>query len=229
MNSKLIEQRFKNSLTTYDEAAIVQNKMAETLLELLPKKEFLSILEIGCGTGVLTRKLVNNLRFESYIANDIVSDCSHYVSNLNKNLSFLSGDITELDLNKAYDLIISNAVFQWFKEPHKTIKKLKAKLNPGGILLFSSFGSKNFYELKEIMGVGLDYPQFDNICQEELVEMTFDSTFELIKHIKNTGANAIQNYSLTKIRLQELDKKFIESYGKVKLTYHPIFSSDHAY
>ena len=59
MNTTLIKQRFSRSLQTYEQTAIVQREMAKILTEFLPQnKNFDSILEIGCGTGFLTRELV---------------------------------------------------------------------------------------------------------------------------------------------------------------------------
>ena len=86
--------------------------------------------------------------------------------------------------------------------------------------------AKNFYELKEILGIGIDYPDYpDNKLYEELYELEFSSVVEMLKHIKNTGVNAVQNYSLTKGELKTLENAFIERYGKIKITYNPIYIS----
>ncbi|MEK1832616.1 methyltransferase domain-containing protein [Priestia megaterium] len=37
-------------------------------------------------------------------------------------VSFICGDIEELSIERQYDLIISNATFQWFNSLHTTIK-----------------------------------------------------------------------------------------------------------
>lgn len=65
------------------------------------------------------------------------------------NTEFICGDIEELDLPDTYDLIISNATFQWFNQLKNTIKKLVANLRPEGTLAFSTFGADTFYELHE--------------------------------------------------------------------------------
>lgn len=223
MNNELIIKRFKRSLSTYDDNAQIQEIMATNLISLLPQKTFNSILEIGCGTGILTKKCVENLKFTNYTANDIVEECQNYTHKINPNINFLKGDITTIDLPQKYDLIISNAVFQWFDSPNETITKLKQNLSPNGILLFSTFGNKNFYELKEILNISIDYPLTNNIHKEEIYELTFPNCHEMLKHIKNTGVNAITEYKLTRKKLDELNNKFIENYGQVKLTYNPIY------
>lgn len=229
MNKGLIKQRFKNSLDTYNQEAQVQVQMASTLIEMLPKHNFNTILEIGCGSGLLTKKCLETITYKQFIANDIVPECESYIKTLNNEITFLPGDITGLELTTSFDLIISNAVFQWFEEPFKTIRSLKKHLTSGGILAFSTFGERNFYELREILNIGLEYPKYENIFNENFIEIEFSSSLELLKHIKNTGANAITNYVLSKNKLKELDSSFIKRYGKIKLTYHTIFSIDHVF
>lgn len=226
MTPKLIENRFKKCLPTYDESASVQKTMAQKLVSLSEKKDFEAILEIGCGTGLLTKECLEAFSFTSYLANDIVPECKDYVMKLNDNIEFIAGDITNLALKGKFDLIISNAVFQWFKEPEFVIEKLSTFLTPNGLLLYSTFGDRNFYELKEILGIGIDYPiSYSKKLCEELYEMEFSSVIDLLKHIKNTGVNAIQNYSFTRGDLKAVEKMFIERYGKVKLTYNPVYVS----
>ena len=64
MNKSLIRKRFEKGLSTYDENAVVQKIMAKNLVELLGAVEFKNILELGCGTGVLTKEVTDNIRFE---------------------------------------------------------------------------------------------------------------------------------------------------------------------
>ena len=67
----------------------------------------------------------------------------------NNSVDFICGDIEEMDLNNTYDIIISNATFQWFNHMPITIKKLYNALNPNGMLCFSTFGKYTFHELNE--------------------------------------------------------------------------------
>ena len=65
IDKSLVKKRFSKSLKTYDDNAIVQKQMAEKLVDFLPKKEFNSVLEIGCATGLLTKQLKTKLSFYS--------------------------------------------------------------------------------------------------------------------------------------------------------------------
>ena len=224
MNNDLIKTRFARSLKTYDKNAIVQKQMAETLLGLIddnfkPKK----ILEIGSGTGLLTKLVVKNFPNSLFTTNDVVEECASFIKQIDSNIEFLAGDIYNINLQNTYDLIISNAVFQWFNNPNQILEKLSKNLEKNGLLIFSSFGEKNFYELQEIMGIGLNYKILKNPAKEELITLKFDSLLDLLKHIKYTGVNAIQEYSFSRKKLESFEKDFYNKYGEIKLTYNPIY------
>ena len=63
---ELIGKRFSRRIASYDEAAVVQRSMAQMLVEQLShiqqSRECGSALELGCGTGVLTRSLLSLIR-----------------------------------------------------------------------------------------------------------------------------------------------------------------------
>ena len=115
MNKDLIQKRFAKNLDTYNNNARIQKKMAARLLSFLDRKDFNDILEIGCGTGFLTQLVNDNFNFKTYTANDIVESCEKYVKEINPKINFIPADIEKAVENsdKKYDLIISNAAFQW--------------------------------------------------------------------------------------------------------------------
>ena len=112
MKKELIKQRFSKNLNTYQENALIQKNMAEKLIQLLPERKFDNILELGCGTGFLTKLASEKINYKSYTAIDIVQECKPFIKKLDKNIEFLNADIETLNLTQKYDLIISNAVFQ---------------------------------------------------------------------------------------------------------------------
>ncbi len=224
MTENLVLARFKKSLATYEDNAPIQKQMAKNLISMIDSnKPYESILEIGCGSGFLTKECTNQLKYVKYTANDIIKECEKYILKYDNSIKFLCGDFQTLKLEEKYDLIISNAVFQWFKSPTEILKKISDHLSTDGIIALTSFGQKNFYELKEIFNIGIEYPKFKNIIKEETIEVEFKTLKELLTHIKLTGVNAIKNYTLTKGKLKELENKYIERYGKIKLTYNPIY------
>ena len=236
MNKDLIQKRFAKNLDTYNDNAKIQKRMAERLLSFLDKKEFSSILEIGCGTGFLTSLLNDDFKFEKYTANDIVPDCEKYIKEINSNIDFIADDIELAVKNsdKKYDLIISNAAFQWVENLESFINLLVSKLNKGGNLLFSTFGPENFREVNFVLGKTLPYysiyeldemlKNYDKKIEQEMHVMAFKTPKDILKHIKSTGVNALEMVSWTKSDMQKFENGYNNFCSKSPtLTYHPIY------
>ena len=149
MNKELIKKRFSRKLNLYNENAKVQKYMAEKLVNFVinsVKKRQISILEIGCGTGLLTKLAAEKIGYENYAALDIVPECEKYIKEIRSDIKFISKDVEEyLDETMGkFDLIISNASLQWIENLPNFVDKLVQRLLPSGILAFSTFGVENF-------------------------------------------------------------------------------------
>lgn len=245
MNKDLIKQRFKRKLNSYNENARIQKQMAERLINMTDSACALSsstgggvdILEIGCGTGLLTQFAVNKIRFSSYIAIDIVSECENFIKDIHSEIDFISVDIEEYieKTDKTFDLIISNASFQWIENLPEFTEKLIGKLNPGGKLLFSTFGIENFREIYYVLGKTLPYysgkeleekfRKYKNLqIEEEVRIMAFKTPKDVLKHIQSTGVNALSKEAWTKRNLINFEKEYNAFCTNCPtLTYNPIY------
>lgn len=148
-----LKRRFSRNAKQYDRYARVQKIMGDTLIENIKddKRYFTNILEIGCGTGYVTRALIEHFPNAKITAVDIAPGMIEQVKTTieNDKVEFVCGDIEEMSLCDMYDLIISNATFQWLNQLDITLNKLVKQLNPNGILCFSTFGKETFSELHD--------------------------------------------------------------------------------
>lgn len=237
MNKELIKQRFSRKLNSYNQNARIQKQMAEKLISMAPfDKENSDILEIGCGTGLLTELAVKNLSCIKYTAMDIVSGCESYIKKINPKIEFVLCDIEEYikETDKSFDLIISNASLQWIENLPDIIQNLMEKLKPNGILLFSIFGVENFREIYYVLGKTLPYLsknelektliKYQPVIEEEVRVMAFKSPKDVLKHIQNTGVNAISTEIWTKKDLISFEKEYnVFCAYHPTLTYNPIY------
>lgn len=156
IDKSLVAKRFGRRTGSYDAATPVQARMAQKLVELVRERKSgvnaeLRILEIGCGTGRLTRLLSNEYPHAHIRSIDISSSMVEYARKRCPNVDFIVADAEEFITGVAdsYDLIVSNATFQWLNSASTFSARCLDLLSPGGILVFSTFGNENFSELRD--------------------------------------------------------------------------------
>lgn len=244
MNKDLIKKRFSRSISSYDKQATVQLLIADRLCQkasevLINKCD--SLLEIGCGTGFLTRKVLENFKIGNYYLNDLVGNLESRLQPIinqddkNTRFSFFEGDAERIEFPRHLNAILSASTVQWFDDIDSFLSKVDHLLTTDGYFIFNSFGPENLKEIKQLIGTGLSYPPMSTItlsiekklelveCWEEMHEQYFDSSLEVLKHLQETGVNASSEpYRWTKTKLQNFDKQYRMNYSyqnKVKLSW----------
>lgn len=104
------------------------------LLNLVESKDNLSVIDLGCGTGELTSKLLDYLQDSNVLGIDssaeMLEKAKHYETS---RLKFTQRSIEEqLNLSDTFDLIISNAAIQWCKNHHVLFPRIIIKLIKAG-------------------------------------------------------------------------------------------------
>ncbi len=237
-----VRRRFGRSLETYHDAAQIQCAMATTLLDLFTRatleRQFAELVELGCGSGILTDLLVDRFDFAQLTLNDLVPECEE-LHRHRPAMRFLPGDIEEMVLPEG-DLYLSNAVFQWVEEPAALFRRIAEKLHDDGFLGFTTFGPETLREVSALTGKSLLYRSANELialleengfevlgAQEELWRPEFDSPRDMLKSLKATGVTAVapvEHWTRRKLEAfsEEYAGKFRLENGKFPLTYHPI-------
>lgn len=236
INPKIIKSHFEKSMDKYDENAIVQRFLAELLSNEIAviNKKYNKILELGCGTGLLTKELASKITYNSYTANDLTDKSKKYLDKILKKYNYITANAQKISSSSKYDLIISNAMFQWFKNLDEVLFKYKTLLNKNGILAFTTFSPENFKELRQITGLSLDYKtenelkailekNYKILKLESLTKtIEFNTPLELLYHMKNTGVNSLSTNHWTFSEVKEFCEKYKQNFDKITLTYTPI-------
>jgi SAM-dependent methyltransferase len=138
----------------------------------------MNILEPGCGTGLYTRMLLDAFPAASILGID-VSEAMIRVARKriddqgwssaatgrdapglvveagDPRARFAVADAEEIATG-SYDLVTSNAVFQWFLSLPRTLARMASLLPGGGLLTFSFFGPETYAELADALRAAAD-------------------------------------------------------------------------
>lgn len=239
-----ISCRFRKSIESYDDNAVVQKLIVNKLCRILKEYIYASpdiVLEIGCGTGLLTSAIQKIYYDSALFINDLVPEmCSTTAKKYDVPLSrCLVGDIELLELTGRYNLVVSSSTFQWFTYPEETFENLSANITPKGYLVFSTFGHKNLKELRKVTGKGLAYPSKEELVaflspyfdvlhiEENFHKLHFRHPLDILRHLKNTGANATATPQIwTKGQMSQFVEDYTRQFSRKEvypLTYHPLY------
>jgi trans-aconitate 2-methyltransferase len=108
------------------------------LVDLIEPTSGMRVVDLGCGTGNLTRLLhltVNAAETLGIDRSDRMLDVARS-GPPEPGLRFQAGTIESFEGHGEYDLIFSNAAFHWISDHESLLRRLSAALKPGGQLAF---------------------------------------------------------------------------------------------
>ena len=241
INKALVAQRFAKAGQSYVEHAVVQKQISAQLFEYLKvycPQNLASVLEIGCGSGNLTHLLQSHFQIEQLFLNDLYADVDQHFSTI-ENIAWLIGDIEQLTLPQSLDAVISSSALQWMTDLPTLLHRIHDALKPNAYFGFSTFGSDNLTEIKQLTGQGLNYISLEFLkrqleqqnfevllIEQEVKQIYFDHPKAVLQHLKATGVTATaKSHRWTKQSLQQFYSDYQQFYDEqgFRLTYHPIY------
>ncbi|AUW59926.1 SAM-dependent methyltransferase [Sphingobium sp. SCG-1] len=205
-----IASAFGAAAAGYEDHADVQRIAALTVADLaalLPLENNARILEIGCGTGLLTREIGKHWPAATLVATDLSEGMVRRAADG----AMLAGMFMPMDGERPwfegphFDLILSSLAFQWFDDLETALARLHGLLRPGGSLIFSTMGADSFSSWRAahlacdaVAGVP-KYPALAGLSEilaaygdafafDETYPVNWGTARNLIGHLKGIGA-----------------------------------------
>ena len=243
MKTDQVAQRFAQAQSSYEQHAIAQRRVAMELVQYMQAHIAVNlqrILEIGCGSGLFTRQLMQHYSFDQLFLNDLYPEVKQHFEEDGR-IYWGIGNIETLPLPQSLDLVVSCSALQWVQHLDALFGKIHQALNPSGWFCFASYAQDNLTEIKALTGQGLKYrslPQmvellescgYEVLMQEEQrLILEFEHPREVLKHIKATGVQATADgfrWSKSSLRLfyEQYQQFQLPDSQKYPLTYHPIY------
>lgn len=192
-----IAARFGARAASYELHAGLQRAVADRLASFLPKLERPRVLELGCGTGLLSRHLVQRYPGGHFVLTDVapamIAECRRNLAPLGPaQISFEVMDAGEAGGHAELDLIVSSMTLHWLADPAASVERLRRFLAPSGTLLYATLGPESFAEWRatlaaEGLPTGLpDLPPLPGVVAEERLLPDTDA-LSFLRRIKAVG------------------------------------------
>lgn len=139
---------------TYLRYADVRFRAGLDLIARIPKSDYPSIYDLGCGTGHLTRILADTFPGSSVTGIDSSPEMLAEAGREFPKMAWQRADITSWRPPGPAGLIYTNAALQWVPDHGQLLPSLVSQLQPGGILAMQvprHFESPSHLELKELV------------------------------------------------------------------------------
>ena len=206
-----IQRGFSTSAISYDANSGLHRQIADKLLSQavnIPVAR--AVLDVGCGTGYLTRRLKEIFPQSKVVGLDFSQRMLDLAKLKNNDITWVLGDGHQLPfVDASFDLLISNLAYQWSPDLSMAFGEARRVIPPGGVMVCTLFGYNTcqelFRSLNEAKGGSLLFSRLpdalkvkealtlagfkDPLVKCEQIKIEFKDMPELTAWLKSIGAN----------------------------------------
>ena len=152
---------FEFDANKYKVASTHQKEWGKRIISEMSIKGNESILDLGCGDGVLTKDLAELVPNGTVVGIDasenMIKKAKESQAN---NLTFIVMDIDAINFKNEFDIIFSNATLHWIKDHIRLLSNCYDSLKPSGIIRFNFAGDGNCSNFNAIVQQAMIFPEF---------------------------------------------------------------------
>ena len=226
--AKKVKKAYDRYAHGYDAGTDMQRGLADKIVEAISSEriKYSRALDIGCGTGYLTKRLnATGCDMSFGMLNCAKSKNSRYAQSDAVNLAFK---------DSTFDLVISNAAYQWVSDLRAAFKEARRILKPRGKFCFTIFNKNTLHELqnvcKDINIASRNFPDEAVLCSYLgeagfRIDLTgtlvykkhYKDLWQLLKALKDRGSTSVVNKDIRGLGwrkiLQQANDLYAERFG----------------
>lgn len=136
----------------YDHQSAPHEEWSDQILARLLLKGNETVLDAGCGTGRLTKRLVERVPDGKVIGVDASAAMLEKArEHLGEDADLRQQDLTKLDLDVEVGAVYSSAVFHWIQDHEALFRSLHGAMRPGAWLEAQCGGQGNIAEVERAL------------------------------------------------------------------------------
>ena len=233
---------FDRAADTYDEAAVLQQEVCRRLLEKVDLVKISPdwILDAGSGTGEAVKPLQKKYKKSGMVLLDL---SERKLAKAKKNSALfrrphaICGDIESLPFaDQQFGLIFSSLALQWCNALDASLLEMRRILQPGGLLIFATFGPDTLKELRsswakvdqaphvnsfidmhdigdDLLRAGFSEP----VMESEMITVNYSQVDLLMQDLRNIGANVTASGQNTGLLTPKKLQRLREAYNEFRL------------
>lgn len=196
----------------YHRLAKPQEEWARQVLERLPLRGDEVVLDAGCGSGGVTRLLLERLpqgRVFGLDGSQAMIDAAR--SNLEQwgdRVELRVGDLLELRLDEPVDAVFSNAAFHWIADHETLFRRLREAMKIGAPLVAQCGGEGNVAEFAAAIEEASALPEFAAAFEGWPTPYNFAAPVVTEERLREAGFNGIRCWLEEKLVEPEQPREF---------------------
>lgn len=197
-----ISAEFSKFAKEYESRNFIQNLVVEKLLSLV-KAEPKKILDLGCGSGALYKKI--DWQYEYFVGVDFAPKMLELHPKSTR-LELVYGNFNDKSLFEnlikyKYDYIFSASALQWAENLEDVFKNIKMLQSPVALAIFTSNTFKTLNDTACISSIltssqkiqALQKSYFDANFEVVNYKLEFETVREMFQYIKRSGVSGSRN------------------------------------
>jgi trans-aconitate 2-methyltransferase len=201
----------------YHRLAKPQEEWARQVLQRLPLRGDEVVLDAGCGSGRVTRMLLERLPRGRVIGVDgspsMIERAREDLGQWSDRVELKVADLRELELPEPVDAVFSNATFHWIREHDRLFRRLRAAMKTGAPLVAQCGGEGNVAEFAEAIEHAAARPKFAAAFEGWPTPYNFAGPAETEERLRAAGFDGIRCWLEERVVQPEPAREFAAAAG----------------